>query len=139
MAIKNQDEEYFCGCCGRPATETQVWCDDCETHVSHSGPLPYRTFHAQHKRACPFQVPENDLTKIDGVSALAFAGMLANGKAPTLGNYRDLAVSIFGECSAAVNFLDYKIDAFGADELILADERQAVELLENVNLLTVRP
>lgn len=82
---------------------------------------------------------EEHLTKIDGVSALAFAAMLSTGKPATLGNYREMAVRMFGESSAAVNFLDYKIDAFGADEPMLADEKQAVELLENVNLLTVRP
>ncbi len=67
-----------------------------------------------------------------------FAQLLSTGEESTLGNYRRMAIKRFGEKSAAVVLLDYKIAAFGANDPVLADEKQAVELLENINLLTVR-
>uniref|UniRef100_A0A6M3IV21 Uncharacterized protein n=1 Tax=viral metagenome TaxID=1070528 RepID=A0A6M3IV21_9ZZZZ len=55
---------------------------------------------------------------------------LSTGDDATLGNYRKLAVAVFGE-GKATKFLDDKIQASpnGEQEEVLADERQMVHLL----------
>jgi len=47
----------FCGCCGHemPGSRSD-WCRRCEAHVLESGPFESRTFFAQHKRECPWQI-----------------------------------------------------------------------------------
>jgi hypothetical protein len=49
----------------------------------------------------------------------------------TLGFYRDFIVRIMGEDSPAVKYLDDKIaqSPGGRDELVLADDRQMLQLL----------
>ena len=56
---------------------------------------------------------------------------LSTGDDSTLGNYRRLVSASFGESSKAVQFLDQKIadSSLGADEEVIADERQMVRLL----------
>ena len=49
----------YCGCCGRLVNRGDhgsVWCRRCAAHVLLSGPFESRTFFAQHKRECPWQV-----------------------------------------------------------------------------------
>ena len=56
---------------------------------------------------------------------------LSTGDDATLGNYRKMAVVFWGEDSGAVKFLDVKIAGSpnGADEEVLADETQMVQVL----------
>ena len=56
---------------------------------------------------------------------------LSTGDDSTLGNYRRLASASFGESSEAVHYLDRKIagSPHGADEEVIADESQMVQLL----------
>lgn len=56
---------------------------------------------------------------------------MSTGDDATLGNYRKLAALMFGEDSKPVKFLDDKIAASpnGANEEVIADERQMVYLL----------
>ncbi len=54
---------------------------------------------------------------------------LSTGQDSTLKNYKELAETFFGEDSAAVKFLDEKIQQHGEDEQVLADERQMIQLL----------
>jgi hypothetical protein len=60
---------------------------------------------------------------------------MSTGQDSTLGNYRTMSVLFFGEESEAVKFLDQKIidSPNGADEEVIADERQMVNLLMSVN------
>lgn len=59
---------------------------------------------------------------------------LSTGDDTTLGNYRKLAAALFGESSNPVRFLDGKIadSPQGANEVVLADERQMVYLLRTM-------
>ena len=56
---------------------------------------------------------------------------MSTGDDATLGNYRKMAAAVFGEDSKPVKFLDDKIAASpdGANEEVIADERQMVYLL----------
>jgi hypothetical protein len=56
---------------------------------------------------------------------------MSTGDDATLGNYRKVAVAVFGEDSKPVKFLDDKIAASpsGVNEEVLADERQMVQVL----------
>jgi len=56
---------------------------------------------------------------------------LSTGDDATLGNYRKLARAFFGADSKAVKFLDEKIaeSRNGANEEVIADERQMIYLL----------
>jgi len=56
---------------------------------------------------------------------------MSTGDDATLGNYRKMAVAVFGEESKAVKFLDDKITASpsGENEEVIADEGQMVNLL----------
>lgn len=59
---------------------------------------------------------------------------LSTGDNATLGNYRKLAVPVFGEQSGAVKFLDQKINEspHGHNEEVLADEAQMIQLLASL-------
>lgn len=48
--------EGFCGCCGREADGE--WCRDCRSHVLDTGEAYRRTYYAQHKVDCPYQVED---------------------------------------------------------------------------------
>lgn len=56
---------------------------------------------------------------------------LSTGDNATLGNYRKLAATFFGEDSKAVKFLDDKISERpnGENEEVIADEGQMIYLL----------
>ena len=56
---------------------------------------------------------------------------MSTGDDATLGNYRKMAAAVFGEYSKPVKFLDDKIAASpdGANEEVIADERQVVYML----------
>ena len=56
---------------------------------------------------------------------------LSTGVDSTLGNYRDLAASFFGEASSPTKFLDAKIAAYpnGREGEVIAAETQMVRLL----------
>jgi hypothetical protein len=58
---------------------------------------------------------------------------LSTGDDSTLGNYRKLAASVFGEQSGAVKFLDSKIELYGEKEEVIVDEAQMVLLLVSFN------
>lgn len=62
--------------------------------------------------------------------------LLSTGDESTLGNYQRLAAAAFGADSAPVRFLDRKIadSPNGADELVLADERQMLQVLGDMYL-----
>jgi hypothetical protein len=47
----------------------------------------------------------------------------------TCGNYKELCVCMFGEDSEATKFIQNKIDKYGKDELVLADESQVMHVL----------
>lgn len=56
-------EQLYCGCCGNeigqgPRSDPD-WCSRCQSHIKgYTWAPPWeRTFFAQHKRDCPFQVP----------------------------------------------------------------------------------
>jgi hypothetical protein len=59
---------------------------------------------------------------------------LSDGKDSTLGNYKALAISLFGQESEAVKLLDDKIkdSPEGENEEVLADESQMFFLLANL-------
>lgn len=56
---------------------------------------------------------------------------LSTGQESTLGNYRELAVIVFGKESKPVKFLDDKISKskIGANEEVIAPESQMLQLL----------
>ena len=60
---------------------------------------------------------------------------MSTGAAATLGNYRKIAIVIFGVDSKAVKFLNDKIKASpnGENEEVLAPESQMVYLLGTIN------
>ena len=60
---------------------------------------------------------------------------LSTGQDATLGNYRALVSMMFGNDSGATKFLDREIaeSPNGRDEEVLADERQMIYLLAQLN------
>lgn len=72
---------------------------------------------------------ENEMTK------------MSTGDDATLGNYRKMAVAVFGEDSKPVKFLDNKIVSSpdGANEEVIADERQMVYLLGKMAFSSPNP
>ncbi len=53
--------EHYCGCCGREIPggfiSDPIWCTDCKRHILPGSGAPWnRTFYAQHRNECPFQV-----------------------------------------------------------------------------------
>ncbi|MDX7711796.1 hypothetical protein [Aeromonas caviae] len=61
---------------------------------------------------------------------------LSTGHDSTLGNYRKMAVAVFGEDSKAVQFLDNKIaeSPNGEDEEVIVAESQAVSMLGQLHI-----
>ncbi|WP_439823959.1 hypothetical protein [Aeromonas caviae] len=61
---------------------------------------------------------------------------LSTGQDSTLGNYRIMAVAVFGQDSKAVAFLDKKIaeSPNGVDEEVIVDESQAVAMLGQLHM-----
>ncbi len=59
---------------------------------------------------------------------------LSTGEDSTLGNYRKMAVAVFGDSSPAVKFLDDKIVAQGEDEEVIASESQVLMMLGQLAL-----
>ncbi len=59
---------------------------------------------------------------------------MSTGQDPTLGNYRKMAIALFGADSKAVKFLDEKIASSpnGDAEEVIAPESQVVHLLGNI-------
>lgn len=66
---------------------------------------------------------------------------LSTGQDSTLGNYRALTAAIFGEESQAVAFLDSRISEApnGADEEVIADERQMVGMIYGIHSAPTMP
>jgi hypothetical protein len=62
-------------------------------------------------------------------------GLLSTGEPATLGNYLKMAQLFFGKDCKAAKFLEQKIGESenGADEEVIADERQMVFLLMHIN------
>ena len=60
--------------------------------------------------------------------------ILSSGDPSTLGSYRALSALVFGDPSPQTNFLDNKIaeSLGGAEEEVLADERQMIMLLASL-------
>lgn len=54
---------------------------------------------------------------------------LSTGQPSTLGVWRDLAVSVFGEDSPATAYLDGKIAEQGVEMEVIADEQQLLHAL----------
>lgn len=61
---------------------------------------------------------------------------ISTGELSTLGTYRKIAVTLYGEESKAVEFLDKKIakSPHGADEEVIAHEGQMMYLLARLHL-----
>ena len=59
---------------------------------------------------------------------------LSVGIDSTLGNYRKLCVTFFGEESPATKFIDSKIATDGENEEVIADESQMIYLLGNMHI-----
>lgn len=59
-------EGLYCGCCGNEigrSTRTDPdWCKRCKPHIRHYPRVPpwLRTYFAQHREDCPYQVGAND-------------------------------------------------------------------------------
>lgn len=54
--MKGKREKFYCGCCGRPCGESDMWCMECEAHVAKTSAPPWdRTYSAVHKQPCPFE------------------------------------------------------------------------------------
>ena len=54
----------------------------------------------------------------------------------TLGDYRKVAMLLFGQESGATKFLDIKIAAQGEDEEVVADDSQMIYLLVQLDKRT---
>ncbi|MEE1914659.1 hypothetical protein ACET9R_18835 [Aeromonas veronii] len=65
---------------------------------------------------------------------------LSTGQDSTLGNYRIMAVAVFGQDSKAVAFLDKKIaeSPNGVDEEVIVEESQAVSMLGQLHIEGLR-
>ncbi len=50
------EEGTYCGCCGRDIEERAMWCGDCLSHVTNTGPFWDRTYYGQFERTCPFEI-----------------------------------------------------------------------------------
>ena len=59
--------------------------------------------------------------------------ILSTGEPSTLGTYRRYVAKLFGEDSKALVWLDAKIKEQGADEPVLTDERQMIQLLGHLH------
>lgn len=59
---------------------------------------------------------------------------LSTGDDSTLSSYRKLALTLFGENSQALNFLDQKIIERGEDYKIILDEIRMIYLLSQIAL-----
>lgn len=66
---------------------------------------------------------------------------LSTGQASTLGNYRALTATVFGEESQAVAFLDDQIlkSPHGPDEEVIAGERQMIGLIYGIHSAPAMP
>lgn len=64
---------------------------------------------------------------------------LSTGQSSTLGVWRANTAAMLGEDSAAVAFLDRKIEQQGADMAVLADERQTIQALLSIHAQYPRP
>ena len=54
---RSMSADHFCGCCGREiASSSELWCAECSSHVLKTGDLWNRTWFAQFKELCPWQV-----------------------------------------------------------------------------------
>lgn len=58
---------------------------------------------------------------------------LSTGEDSTLGNWKELAIAFFGEDSPQVEFLQNKIDEFGEDDEVIADEAQLLMVLVSLS------
>jgi len=58
---------------------------------------------------------------------------LSTGQDSTLENYRLLSAIVFGEDSAAVKYLDTRIEAASVDEEVLTEESEMLRFLSNLN------
>ena len=58
---------------------------------------------------------------------------LSTGVDSTLAEYRDLSLIFFGKEGKAVAFLDEKIEKEGANQEVLTDEAQMIQLLHQIN------
>lgn len=58
--------------------------------------------------------------------------MLSIGLPSTLGSYLKLCTLFFGEDSAQVRFIQHKVNQYGLDEEVVADESQMLYLLTNM-------
>ena len=58
--------------------------------------------------------------------------MLSIGLPSTLGSYLKLCTLFFGEDSAQAKFIQHKVNQYGLDEEVVADESQMLYLLTNM-------
>jgi hypothetical protein len=63
--------------------------------------------------------------------------MMSTGQPSTLGNWYAMCVATFGEESAASRFIKEKLDAQGADMAVLADERQLLNALIQMHVVSM--
>jgi hypothetical protein len=58
--------------------------------------------------------------------------MLSIGLPSTLGSYLKLCTLFFGEDSAQARFIQHKVNQYGLDEEVVAEESQMLYLLTNM-------
>lgn len=58
--------------------------------------------------------------------------MLSIGLPSTLGSYLKLCTLFFGEDSAQAKFIQHKVNQYGLDEEVVAEESQMLYLLTNM-------
>lgn len=58
--------------------------------------------------------------------------MLSIGMPSTLGSYLKLCTLFFGEDSAQAKFIQHKVNQYGLDEEVVAEESQMLYLLTNM-------
>jgi hypothetical protein len=84
----------------------------------------------------PYEMNADEREAFDAMLDERECPKLSLGIDSTLGNWRDLTASVFGEDSAAVTFWDDKISSHdkGRDEWVLADEQQTLYAVGQIHI-----
>ena len=56
----------YCGCCGRKTPPNAIWCRRCRKHVLTTGSFESRTYYAQFKQDCPWQLGHDIAAAVGG-------------------------------------------------------------------------
>lgn len=83
-------DEHFCGCCGEQigagTRSDPSWCARCKPHIKGytDAPLWDRTYFAQHKQPCPFQVGSDGSQPADALVAEESGSLSSAAERPTV-------------------------------------------------------